>query len=309
MDLALALDEIVGTEMTSSLAQRYGALAAINGGYFRTTGLVRGEPMGLLGRNGRLLSEPVADRAALSFGFDGTMLRAAFTHATAELQVRAANSVRQINGINRPRESNELILYTAEFHRTTLTKPGGCEVTVANSVVSSISRNGSQAVPANGYVLSGDGEAALWLEQRLRKTRRIQLTTAVRHRPAIGFQIGFSIGGGPMLLSQGKAAGEAEFKTFSESLTTARHPRTAVGLKGDGHLVFVTVDGRQPGVSVGMTIAELSDLMLDLQCVEAINLDGGGSTTMVIRDKVVNQPSDSTGERPVSDALLIFARP
>jgi exopolysaccharide biosynthesis protein len=57
-----------------------------------------------------------------------------------------------------------------------------------------------------------------------------------------------------------------------------------------------------------MTIPELEALMIELGCVEALNLDGGGSTTMVIRGKVVNSPSDPTGERPVSDALLVFVR-
>jgi exopolysaccharide biosynthesis protein len=57
-----------------------------------------------------------------------------------------------------------------------------------------------------------------------------------------------------------------------------------------------------------MTIAELSKLMLEIGCLDAINLDGGGSTTMVIRNKVVNHPSDATGERPVSDALLVYSR-
>jgi exopolysaccharide biosynthesis protein len=57
-----------------------------------------------------------------------------------------------------------------------------------------------------------------------------------------------------------------------------------------------------------MTIAELTDLLIDLGAVEAINMDGGGSTTMVIDGKVVNSPSDFTGERPVGDALLVFRR-
>ena len=68
------------------------------------------------------------------------------------------------------------------------------------------------------------------------------------------------------------------------------------------------MDGRQPAKSVGMTIAELAALMLEFGCVEAINLDGGGSTTMVVEGKVVNTPSDAAGERPVSDALLVFLR-
>ena len=64
----------------------------------------------------------------------------------------------------------------------------------------------------------------------------------------------------------------------------------------------------QPGVSVGMTLDELARLLVEFGAVEAINLDGGGSTTMVLRGEVVNKPSDREGERPVSDAILVLPR-
>ena len=86
------------------------------------------------------------------------------------------------------------------------------------------------------------------------------------------------------------------------------HPRTAIAGLHSGKVLLVTVDGRQPGVSAGMSLFALADLLLELGAVEAINLDGGGSTTMVIRDQVVNRPSDQTGERPVSDAILVFPK-
>ena len=75
-----------------------------------------------------------------------------------------------------------------------------------------------------------------------------------------------------------------------------------------GQLLLVTVDGRQPGESIGVSLTMLADLLMEFGAVEAINLDGGGSTTMVIRNKLVNKPSDTTGERPVSDAILLYPR-
>ncbi len=65
------------------------------------------------------------------------------------------------------------------------------------------------------------------------------------------------------------------------------------------------MDGRQPETSVGMSMPELTDLMLELGCVSAINLDGGGSTTMVIGGQVINQPSGSNDRRN-ADAILLF---
>ncbi|WP_428940459.1 phosphodiester glycosidase family protein [Fontivita pretiosa] len=90
-----------------------------------------------------------------------------------------------------------------------------------------------------------------------------------------------------------------------------RHPRTVIGTTRDGSkLILLVVDGRRPGVSVGMTGAELADEMLRLGCWDAINLDGGGSATLVIRDpqsdelKIMNQPSDGR-ERAVANVIGI----
>ena len=66
-------------------------------------------------------------------------------------------------------------------------------------------------------------------------------------------------------------------------------------------------DGRQTA-SIGMSLTRLADLLIEFGATDAINLDGGGSTAMVIRNKLVNKPSDTTGERPVSDAIMIYPR-
>lgn len=99
---------------------------------------------------------------------------------------------------------------------------------------------------------------------------------------------------------------EYQVEKLSEDFDTTRHPRTAVGIDARGNWIFVVVDGRQPGRSIGMDLYELTDLMLSLGCRYAINLDGGGSTTMYLNGSVVNSPSDVSGERPVADALMIL---
>jgi exopolysaccharide biosynthesis protein len=126
--------------------------------------------------------------------------------------------------------------------------------------------------------------------------------------PELDFGPDFIVGGGPVLVRNGKPVSAFDPGAYDAGFLEKRHPRTAAGLRADGSIVLVVVDGRHPASSVGMTIREMSDLMIELGCVEAINLDGGGSTTMVVKGKVVNNPSDPTGERPVSDALLVFAR-
>ena len=109
---------------------------------------------------------------------------------------------------------------------------------------------------------------------------------------------------GPMLL----VGGECE-PVKKDGFNTARHPRTAVGRRADGTVVLVVADGRNE-LAAGLTMAELQQVMAALGCRDAINLDGGGSTTMVVRGAVVNHPSDNgqfdvDGERPVANAIVI----
>jgi hypothetical protein len=94
----------------------------------------------------------------------------------------------------------------------------------------------------------------------------------------------------------------------SLDFATRRHPRTGVGIsRGGERLILLTVDGRQEG-SAGMSLEEFARLMAGRGVAEGLNLDGGGSTTMVIDGKVVNSPSDGAGERPVANALLVIER-
>ena len=109
-----------------------------------------------------------------------------------------------------------------------------------------------------------------------------------------------AIGGGPLLATQGES-----LKRRSKD---PRNPRTAIGWN-DKEFFFVVVDGRSKELSIGVGFAELADLMVELGCKEALNLDGGGSSTMIVGNDTVNHPSDPTGERADSDALLVFARP
>ena len=85
-----------------------------------------------------------------------------------------------------------------------------------------------------------------------------------------------------------------------------RHPRTAIGASRD-HFFFVEVDGRQPGLSMGMTLSELADYMLKLGCGVALSLDGGASSTFWLDGKVMNSPSNG-GVRPIANGLVVVAK-
>ena len=307
--LGRARDRGVGTETTSSIARRRGALAATNGGYFRTDGPYRGEPAGIVVQGRKVLSEPYHRRPGLAVASRGARTRIAVVDVDLRAEaVVAGKARRRIDGINRPRLDDELILFTPEFDRTTLTGPQGIEATVEKGRVAAVAEAaGNAAIPRGGSVLSGHGEAAAWVRANLKPGTRVETRTALTLSPRPVFVPDFVIGGGPRLVRNGKAV-PPDPEIYSPGFAEARHPRTAVGVRADGRILLVTVDGRQPETSVGMTIAELAALLLELGAVEAINMDGGGSTTMVVRDRVVNSPSDLTGERAVGDALLVIAR-
>jgi exopolysaccharide biosynthesis protein len=310
LELRRAMDEGVGTETVSSMAVRHGALAAVNGGYFRTAGLYKGEPAGLVEVGGRVLSEPSRKRPGLAVAVTSGGVRAGVVSMDFRAEVIAANgAARTIDGLNRPREADEIVLFTPEFHRTTLTGPGGVEAVVVEGLVTAVFEGrGSRKIPENGFVLSATGAAAKWLRDNLRAGQTVGLRTSASLNPEPGFAPDFIIGGGPALVREGQPAAASDPRTYDQGFSLKRHPRTAAGIRAGGTVVLVTVDGRQPATSVGMTIPELESLMIELGCLEAVNLDGGGSTAMVIKGQVVNSPSDPAGERPVSDALLVFLR-
>jgi hypothetical protein len=321
-----ALDEGVGMETTSSMAARHKAVAAINGGYFRTTGTFRGESVGLLMLGGKLISEPHYDRAAVGLITQSETTQVILGHLrfVAEISVggrsgslRAQPARREVrhgvNGLNRPLSKDELVVFTPEFHKTTLTTPDGAEAVVrSGSVLTVRDHHGSSEIPADGFVVSAVGDSREWLLSNVRPGARIsfswRLTPLDPKQEALWRRASTILGGGPQLIKDSKVDITNVQEKVLPAFRNDRHPRTAIARLTSGKLLLLTVDGRQPGISVGMSLDMVANLLLEFGADEAINLDGGGSTTMVVRNKVVNRPSDSTGERPVSDAILVFAK-
>jgi exopolysaccharide biosynthesis protein len=309
-----ALDEGVGLETVSSLAARYRALAATNGGYFRTSGTYRGDSVGLLFLQRTLISEPYNERAAFGLINNGDKTEVIFGHLRYAGNISLGSLKHSVQGLNRPLSPDELIVFTPGFHRTTLTNPDGIEIVVRRNRVAAVrDLKGSSEIPADGYVISAVGSARDWVKTHLRKGDRVnfdwRLNSIESGADTSWIRAYSMLGGGPQLIKAGKIAITDKQEKMVVGFATDRHPRTAIAKLQSGKLLLVTVDGRQPGISAGMSLEMLSELLLEFDAVEAMNLDGGGSTTMVIRNKVVNRPSDQTGERPVSDAILVFSKP
>jgi hypothetical protein len=315
LDVVHALDAAVGLETVSSMAQRRRAIAAVNGGYFRTTGTFRGDSTGTLQVDNTLLSEPDRARAAVGFVRRGGATQLVFGYVTWEAAVQGDRQKRALDGINRPRGADELVLFTPAFHQTTLTDASGTEIVVRRGrVVQVREQAGSTPIPPDGFVLSAKGAAREWARERLRRRTRVKMSAALRPADTATATAAANpwataedvVGGGPKIVTAGRVDITLEREKVLPSFSTTRHPRTAIASLPGNKALLLVVDGRQPALSVGMSLDELARLLIELGAIEAINLDGGGSSTMAIDGKVVNHPSDVTGERPVSDAILVL---
>lgn len=285
-------------QRTSDLARRNGAAAAINGGFFSSTG----DPLGCLMIDGEILSEPDPQRTCAGFGEGGTVL---FDRIRLDAAVISGTASARIDGVNRLRRTDELILYSPRFDLFARTNQFGTEAIIAGGVVTAVrDLRGNTPIPRDGVVLSGHGRARQWILANLQPGMAVTVATAIV--PASGdprwAQVRSMIGGGPRLLAAGQFAGG---ENFSHTFSGRRHPRSAIGLLPDGRVVLVVVDGRHPYHGIGMTLIEFAMELRRIGAIDAMNLDGGGSTTLVVGGQVVNLPADETGERSVGDALTV----
>ena len=114
------------------------------------------------------------------------------------------------------------------------------------------------------------------------------------------------LGAGPLLLRQGKVFIPLNEEVFFGTSIPEVHPRTAAGITPEGDLILLLVDGRQL-ISRGVDLPELANIMLELGCVDAINLDGGGSSSLAVNGILLNRPAGKTVQREVMSAIAVYA--
>ncbi len=170
-----------------------------------------------------------------------------------------------------------------------------------------LTRGGGASIPVRGAVLSATGSGAAFVNHLARTGGTVRITAQLGTHPSPPRTV---VGGWPRLVGDGANVGakadslEGTVPRFS----FARHPRSAIAITRDSStLMLIVVDGRRPW-SVGMSLGELADQLIALGAFQAMNLDGGGSSTLWVRGTIVNYPSDPTGERPVGNALMIVPR-
>ena len=332
---ARALDQLRGREKTTEMVRRAKAagttvLAAVNADFFwLTTG--ENENNQVIGgewwKGLQVTDSPydTRDNAHVQFGID------AARHPMIDrfvLDGRAwahgvPTTIASVN-FNPPGAPQDAALFTARFGAAT--PRDSARLTVEAPMVAAgrrgdtllyVRRGASSAtsgssIPADGAVLAAYGAGSSASAVRaMPDGDTIKVLLATLPRPGSGAIPNMLIGGWPRILRDGaNIAGEsAALEGTIASNTDARHPRTAVGFSRDSSTLYLlTVDGRTER-SVGMTTVELAAMLQRLGAWQAMNFDGGGSTTMVVEGLLANVPADATGERSVGNALFVVRKP
>jgi hypothetical protein len=313
----LSNEQVMYAEQVLPMAERAGAIAAVNAGFFNVN---NGEPVGLLKVGGVLVSDtPVTKGAVAIWSPAEGRTELVFDQIAARIDLRIGDGddsvVMGVDGVDTTRARGKLMLYTPKYHEHTDTAGNGVEWVLSGDplVVTGVRRDaGSTPIPPDGVVLSFGGLDLPAELQRLQPGTPVAMSThwtTVNGLDAERLESAdHVINGAGLLRVRGRRITEWDTERLSsQAFVTNRHPRTLIGIDRRGAIWLVAIDGRQ-STSVGMTFDDLQRLSDRLQLTDALNLDGGGSTTMVVENAVVNRPSDTSGPRAVSDALGVFVR-
>jgi hypothetical protein len=308
-DVVLARDRIGGTEVTSSIGRRTGAVVAVNGDY-ATSG---GRPVHLAAADGVLLQSPSMRGRALGLGLGATAVSMGFPALEVSVHPEGLPEPLPVTRWNQGQPFGDEVAaftsvgagvetplaeacYAGLAPATPVLREGALESTT--SVTGRRCFGPAAMVPAQGTMLTANTYSA-------RQATFEGLTPGQRTtmRQVLGFPGTVdAVGGNPMLVIDGTIpSGDVD----GSGGIFGPNPRTAVGATADGRLLLVVVDGRQPGYSSGISLRDLAELMSSLGAHNAINLDGGGSSTMWLNGVVANRPSDGS-ERGVSGGLVVL---
>ena len=208
-----------------------------------------------------------------------------------------------ITGMNRKRYNNEIIWYNNFYGSSTGTNQYGTEVQVDKGIVTYVAPYGNSKLLNHGFVLSGHGAGADFL-RKIAVDSEIKVVQTFNNEAANKAQ--HILGAGPLLVLDSKVNVQSEKESIAKDIAFGRAPRTAIGIRKDGTILLVVVDGRSEK-SVGVTLNELADYLVRLGADIAMNLDGGGSSEMVIGNEIKNSPSDGQ-ERKIRAGLGVFLK-
>ena len=293
----LAKDNKIGRATVLDIAKRNDAKAAINGGFFKIGTNLDGLPMGILKIDGKWISLPRKKRAAIGWKKDSNDFMIDQLDAKTCIIINDGLEI-PLDGINRERKENERILYLPTFFNLYQTNPQNLK---------------SYMILSNNCFLALDTDDDIIPFLKYNSFNyRINISSLFSLNDSyIWENLDHIVGGTPVLIYDNQKILDYSSEKTIQTFLTKKHARTAIGIKENGNLIFLVVEAN-PCYSIGMTMDELRDFMYDLGCTFALNLDGGGSSTMVIDNKIINCPNGDEDEniniRRVSNAILIIEK-
>ncbi|MGN0031170.1 MAG: phosphodiester glycosidase family protein [Candidatus Gastranaerophilaceae bacterium] len=285
---AIASKTLPNKRTIRTIAQNTNSVAAINGGFFKPQ---TGVPLGTLMIDGKMVTGPIYDRVALGIFDDGYDVGRVMLDA----KIVGNGETIKIDNINQPRMlSSYILLYTRDWGAYAPASPQyGVQLRVEGDKITAASAN-PLSIPENGYVLVGP-------KSQLGKLFGAEYVDISINTNPKWENVRHIISGGPYLVKNGDVFVDVEAQKLQS--IGGRNPRSAIGYTKYNDLILVAVDGRE-GSSVGLTLYELAALMQSLGCVNAINLDGGGSTVMFVNGQIVNRPQQAGGIA-LSNAVVV----
>ena len=272
----------------SAIANRENAIVAINGGYFKPQ---TGVPLGTLMINKKIYTGPIYDRVAMGIFDNGFEMARVKLDAVLQTNIGGL----KIDNVNQPRMlSVHTIVYTPDWGEYSPPTPKyGKQIVVEDGKITKVTY-GRSKIPQNGFVVVGPEKKLNTIVNARKLKLKLNINPEWRN-------VNHIISGGPYLVKNGEVFVDMTAQKLGS--VGGRNPRTAIGYTKDNNLIMLTADGRE-GSSIGLTLMELANLMKDLGCVNAMNLDGGGSTVMYVNGQVVNKPTVQGGI-PLSHTLTV----
>ena len=318
MRAGLTNGEVYGNQTVAAMANDFNkknegqVIAAINADFFN---FGEGVPFGIFMDNGEILSTPPQYSAAFGIKEDGTPF--CQSHGTImNKTLIIGDTKQQLDAINNPHGKNadSIVLYNNRYDSSTHSAKDSVEVVL--SQISGEYRHGKtlsfvveEIIPEGGNTKIREGKPVL-SARGAKKEALLALTAGQEISVTLQFvdfwsDVSFAVAGSTLLLKDGE---------IQNATSTERTARTLIGIKADGNVVFYTIDGKMSDFSVGATHKQAATIMRDLGCVDAINLDGGGSTTFAMRYlgsntvKMVNR-SASAARAVANSAILVNTAP
>jgi len=287
----------------SLMVRSSGVSAAINAGFFGVSGRNRGAPIGTLRINNLLAHRPFQGRTNLGWSRDN---RAAFGEVSwyGRVVFGEGRSL-AVNSLNQHIRGSAVVVYNIHHGRTTPALDDVVEVVVENGRIMEVRRGGGSTLTPERFVIAASGASTVALVRYAAVGQPVQLEGSFNNNDSHWNSMDNIIQAGPFLIRSSRIGIEPE--GFNNAFLNTRHPRSVIGLTENGRWFFFVGDGRDGMHSAGFTLQEVATILRNRGAAYALNLDGGGSSQLMIGHRIFNSPSERR-ERPISYGVGVRRR-